>query len=70
VTKFNTVVLFDSDAMRPTPTTVPMSDRRYTLDRESRAFPKLRAALLETVRDKLAQRGDVDDAVIQQLVSH
>ncbi len=67
--KFAVLALAHSDAMRGTPTTVPMNDRRFTLENESRAFPKLRAALLATVREKLARRIDVDESVLEQLVS-
>ena len=67
--KFTVLALAHSDAMGGTSTAAPMSDRRYTLVNESRAFPKLRAALLATVRDKLARRIDVDEAVLQRLVA-
>ena len=56
--KFTVQALAHSDAMLDEPSTVPMSERRYTLVKESRAFPKLRAALLARVREKLASRGD------------
>jgi hypothetical protein len=67
--KFTVLALAHSDAMDGTPASAPMSDRRYTLVKETRAFPKLRAALLATVRDKLASRIDIDEAVLQQLIA-
>jgi NYN domain len=67
--KFTVLALAHSDAMHGTPNTAPMSERCYTLVNESRAFPKLRAALLATVRDKLARRIDVDEAVLQRLIA-
>ena len=67
--KFTVLALAHSDAMDGTPASAPMSDRRYTLVKETRAFPKLRAALLATVRDKLARRIDIDEAVLQRLVA-
>jgi len=67
--KFTVLALAHSDAMDGTPASAPMNDRRYTLVKETRAFPKLRAALLATVRDKLARRIDIDEAVLQRLIA-
>ncbi|HET6549588.1 MAG TPA: NYN domain-containing protein [Solirubrobacter sp.] len=67
--KFTVLALAHSDVMVGEPTNAPMSDRRYTLVDGPRTFAELRAALLETVREKLARRLEIDEDVLQQLVA-
>ncbi len=67
--KFAVLALAHSDAMVGEPANAPMSDRRYTLVNGPHTFSKLRAALLETVRNKLAGRVEIDQATLEQLVA-
>lgn len=66
----NTVlVLAQTTAMSSDRPNAPVSDRRYTLADNASSYVELRSALLDVIRDKLARWVEVDEGVLQDLVT-
>jgi hypothetical protein len=63
------LVLAQSPLLAGEGAAAPMSDRRYTLAKKASTYPKLRAAVLGVIRDKLARAVEVDEATLQRLVA-